>query len=73
VRTERYKYVKWVANATKGRSEEEELYDLLNDPYELENLIESSDPAIQQVLDELRAKAEELKECAGTSCFRSPG
>ncbi len=73
VRTERYKYVKWVANATKGRPEEEEFYDLLNDPYELENLIESSDPAIQQIIDDLRAKAEALKTCAGTSCFRTPG
>lgn len=69
VRTDRWKYVKWEANAEKGRSEEEELYDLLNDPNELENLAGSSDPAILAVLADLRAKAQVLKTCTGATCW----
>jgi arylsulfatase A-like enzyme len=69
VRTDRWKYVKWEANAEKGRPEEEELYDLLNDPNELENLAGSSDPFILDLLADLRAKAQVLKTCTGETCW----
>jgi N-acetylglucosamine-6-sulfatase len=45
VRTHRYKYVHWVRH-------EPELYDVVADPYELDNLID--DPAMGDVVDELR-------------------
>ena len=70
IRTDRWKYIHWNADADKGRSAEEEMYDLVNDPYELNNLAGSSDPDIQNVLDDLRAKALTAKECVGSSCFR---
>lgn len=44
---------------------DEELYDLSSDPYELESLHESADPAL---VDSLRSRLEDLKACAGESC-----
>mgnify|MGYP003663016974 CR=1 FL=1 len=38
----------------KPRMPDEELYDLQNDPFEIHNLAESSQPGIRQVRDELR-------------------
>ncbi|MDQ4043499.1 MAG: sulfatase [Actinomycetota bacterium] len=58
VRTERYKYVEY------GNGEEE-LYDLQNDPYELESIHESADPSL---LGDLKGELEALKECAGDGC-----
>jgi N-acetylglucosamine-6-sulfatase len=58
VRTERYKYVEY------GNGEEE-LYDLQNDPYELENAYEKVDPAL---VEDLKGRLETLKECAGDGC-----
>jgi len=53
----------------------EELYDLNNDPYELDNLLahdqESYDamsPKGREVVDTLRAALERLVDCAGESC-----
>ena len=58
VRTERYKYVEY----SNG---EEELYDLEEDPYELESLHETADPSL---LEDLRERLEALKECTGDGC-----
>ena len=58
VRTERYKYVEY------GNGERE-LYDLQNDPYELENVYEKADPAL---VEDLKGRLEALKECAGDGC-----
>ena len=44
---------------------ERELYDLINDPHELEN---SYDTADQALVDDLKARLEALKACAGESC-----
>lgn len=70
IRTDRWKYIHWNEAVDKGRSAEEEMYDLANDPYELNNLAGSSDPFIQNVLDDLRAKALAARECTGSACFR---
>ena len=58
VRTERYKYV-------EHENGEKELYDLQNDPYELESLHESADPAL---IEGLKAKLEALKSCSEEGC-----
>jgi len=49
VRTSRYKYVHWMQHP-----DENELYDLVEDPYETQNLID--DPRLAGVLGDLRAE-----------------
>ena len=58
VRTATHKYVEY-------DNGERELYDLQNDPYELENLYESADPSL---IEDLEARLETLKECSGDGC-----
>ncbi len=58
VRTETHKYV-------EHENGEEELYDLQSDPYELENVYETADPAL---LEDLRARLEALRDCSGDGC-----
>ncbi len=57
-RTETHKYVEY------GNGEEE-LYDLRNDPYELQSLHESADPAL---IEDLKARLEALESCSGEDC-----
>ncbi len=49
IRTKRYKYIHWMQHPG-----ESELYDLLQDPYETQNLI--GDPRLADVVSELRAE-----------------
>ena len=49
VRTERYKLIHWIQHP-----DERELYDLQEDPFELENRID--DPALQDVVEELQGE-----------------
>lgn len=58
VRTETHKYVEYDDGET-------ELYDLEADPYEMESLHESADPAL---IEDLKARLEKLKECSGDGC-----
>ncbi len=58
VRTGTHKYVEY-------QSGERELYDLQNDPYELESLHESVDPSL---LEDLKAKLDALKSCSEEGC-----
>ena len=58
VRTATHKYVEY-------DNGERELYDLQNDPYELENVYESADPSL---IEDLEARLETLKECSGDGC-----
>ena len=54
VRTETHKYVEY----DNGKRE---LYDLRNDPYEMESLHESADPSL---LENLKAKLDALESCS---------
>ncbi|MFC1790989.1 sulfatase [Gemmatimonadota bacterium] len=51
IRTDRYKLIHWIRHPG-----EEELYDLVEDPYEMRNLID--DPGMAEVVAELRAEME---------------
>ena len=44
------------------------LYDLSSDPYELESLHTSADPAF---VESLRPRVKDLKACAGVSCRKA--
>jgi N-acetylglucosamine-6-sulfatase len=58
VRTGDYKYVEY------GNGEEE-LYDLQNDPYELESLHETADSSL---VEDLKVRLEALRDCAYEGC-----
>ena len=58
VRTRTHKYVEY------GNGEEE-LYDLQADPYELESIHESANPAL---LEDLKARLDALKSCSEEGC-----
>src|SRR5215211_3593072 len=58
IRTESHKYIEY-------DNGDVELYDLQNDPYELESLHESADPAL---VEDLKARLEALKSCSGEGC-----
>ena len=60
VRTERYKYIKWVSRARDG--ELDELYDLEKDPYEIRNVIGKA--ACRAARDRLRRELRRLTAAA---------
>jgi len=61
VKTPRYKYVNWSFG-------DKELYDLKNDPDEMENL--ANDPAMAGLMADLEAEASRLRGCVGTNQCR---
>ena len=61
VRTETHKYV-------EHENGEKELYDLANDPNELENVYETADPAL---LEDLKARLEALRDCSVDGCHEA--
>jgi len=58
LRTARYSYIQRIGTAR-------ELYDIINDPYQLENQWQNADPQFQE---ELRVFLEAYQQCAGASC-----
>jgi arylsulfatase A-like enzyme len=58
LRTERYLYIEY-ANG------ERELYDIQIDPYQLQNLAATADPAL---LADLAAQLDQLRVCASADC-----
>ncbi len=58
VRTETHKYVEY-------ENGEIELYDLEADPYEMESIHESADPAL---VEDLKARLEALRDCSEEGC-----
>ena len=56
VRTERYKYIKWVNRAKNG--ELDEMYDLTLDPYEINNIVKR--PALRATRDKLKRELRTL-------------
>lgn len=66
VRTDQWLYVEWYG----GTVHEYELYDLVNDPYELTNLLSTPEgvAAHEALTASLQARLEQLSSCAGASC-----
>jgi arylsulfatase A-like enzyme len=58
IRTSHYVYVEYPTN-------EQELYDLENDPYQLDNIVSTAPRGLRE---ELAARLEELASCAGATC-----
>jgi N-acetylglucosamine-6-sulfatase len=58
IRTESHKYVEY-------NTGEKELYDLSADPYELDSIYESAEPAL---VNDLSSRLEALKDCGGQTC-----
>jgi N-acetylglucosamine-6-sulfatase len=58
IRTGAYKYVEYENGET-------ELYDLTTDPYELDNVYESTDPSL---VEDLKTRLETLESCSGDGC-----
>ena len=61
IRTDTHKYVEY-------ESGEKELYDLQADPYELDNIYETTDPAPVQ---DLKTKLDALESCTGAGCWEA--
>ncbi len=59
VRTDRYVYIRW-------STDEQELYDLKTDPYQLQSLHASSNH--QNLLNKLRTHLNKLRNCKGQEC-----
>lgn len=62
VRTETSKYIVWLATG------EEEVYNLINDPYELNNLTRADPGAAVPLLGQLRPLLSAVKGCVGGGC-----
>jgi N-acetylglucosamine-6-sulfatase len=62
VRTPSYKYIHWTA------TREEEVYDLIHDPFELRNLTRANPAAARPVLPWLRELLQNEMFCAGEGC-----
>jgi arylsulfatase A-like enzyme len=58
LRTDRYTYIQRIGAAR-------ELYDIVNDPHQLENQWQNADPQFQE---ELRVFLEAFQQCAGATC-----
>jgi arylsulfatase A-like enzyme len=58
IRTLRYVYIEYP-------TDERELYDLQNDPYQLQNIVDTARP---ELLTELKARLHELQSCSGEEC-----
>jgi len=70
VRTKLHKYIEWhymPGFQTVGTEADNrfEVYDMVNDPFELDNAYFTTDP---ELLADLRAKLSELQTCSGATC-----
>jgi N-acetylglucosamine-6-sulfatase len=66
LRTPTHWYTEWDTG-------EKELYDLLEDPEQMESIHRSADPAIQGMIAELSTTLGTLKRCSGQTCRRADG
>ena len=66
VRSEQWLYVQWY----RGDQHEYELYDMVNDPYQLDNLLATPEgvAANADTTAQLQARMEALMACAGPTC-----
>jgi hypothetical protein len=62
LRTETSKYIRWLATG------EEEVYDLVNDPDELNNLTRENPLGVAALRGQLSASLNSLLHCSGGGC-----
>jgi arylsulfatase A-like enzyme len=72
VRTTTYQYVEWYSDAG-GAIAFQEYYDLIADPWQLQNLLADADPANDPDVAALSAQLTSDRACAGRSCSRARG
>lgn len=66
LRSKTYAYTEYYNK--QGEVNFREYYDLVNDPYELENLLEDDDPSNDAPADVLAAELATVKDCEGSAC-----
>lgn len=76
IRTDRYLYVRWFHEKEYNGYHERELYDMKNDPWQLNNLIKNNDMHNNTITEEnknlipqLESRIKELLNCSGASCY----
>jgi N-acetylglucosamine-6-sulfatase len=69
IRTPRYKYVHWFRDVSGNAADEEELYDLQADPFELRSLHASASHA--KLKEQLKRELTQLQDCKGSGCHGS--
>jgi N-acetylglucosamine-6-sulfatase len=67
VRTQRYIYLEYFSKQDNGFKE---MYDLQNDPYELQNV--ANDPSYAAARNALAARLAKIRGCSGDACTASP-
>ncbi|MBL8150078.1 MAG: sulfatase [Blastocatellia bacterium] len=70
LRTKDYTFIEWYDREQLDRLHEYELYNLRNDPYQLNNLISTPQGKIQyrNLVDQLTNRMNQLSDCAGSNC-----
>ncbi len=69
MRTPTYQYIEWYEtdNTTLQTVNGKEYYDLVNDPWQLQNLLADGNPANDPDVNALSTKLRDMRTCAGTS------
>lgn len=70
IRSEEFQYVEYYDR--KGELMEREYYDLVDDPFQLRNLLGDADPNNDPDVRPLEKLIEEYSECSGALCFGRP-
>lgn len=70
VRNQRFLYVEWYNDEAPDAAHEYELYDLQNDPWQLDNLLSTAAGRMtyKPVTDALAARLDTLSSCGGAAC-----
>ena len=66
-RSSTYQYIEYY-NATTGAADYTEYYDLVNDPWQLENLLGDSDPTNDPPTAVLSVDLQQARDCSGADC-----
>ena len=65
-----WKYVAWFADDDFTELTDEEVYDLTQDPWELDNLLATNPQRARAALPQLQELLRSLSSCKGRECFR---
>ena len=68
LRTDKYQYTEWYDSDGSGDVVFREYYDMVNDPYQLENLYENGDQSDDPDYTKLSAQLLDARQCSGDAC-----